>query len=748
MPPSPAASKWAARQEELTCKVCSRTFSRHEHLQRHSRTHTKEKPYACFCGRSFSRKDLLTRHERLNHATAEGENNPAPRNQNLTAGAVQAEAIPQSVERGLTHSDDPQPQSTLYTAPGAESYLLDPFLLSSTDGLFPECDDPMFGFTRYLSNGDLGFDWNGIFMNTDLGLQNSNPPDYQTVDQIVPERADISSRVPDASSGDDDFRELKPLSCPWLLSEAQYLQLNHALSPFHLINPRFILPSRMAVARYTLGYVQGFSDHHPVIHIPTLRLTNYSHSPELVLALLAIGAQYRYETKTARSLYQAGRAIIRERLQRGELFPPPTSGPQFVDASSPASKHYMDRTRALLLLAIYCSWHMDPDLTQEFTEYQGLVARSLRHDCLSERGDYDRTNWFQWAAYETDRRTKFFGWCLLNFRSLAYNEPPLLLVREIDLFLPCSCREWVAKTEADWLLATRNAPSAVMFKAAHMSHLDRTASPVTQVSPFGNYVLIHALIQRIYMTHEVSHDPNGQIISPGYINELEQSLDDYRHTWCRSPESILDLHNSYDSLSFASTALLGLAHIRLHCNLGRWRDLQSGDPRTVAAMLQEAPLPQRGPQLFHALLHSVHSLNIPVQVGISYLSRCRSFSWSVDQAICALESAAFLSKWLQRVSLSHSNPPLSGLEHRVVRWIMRVVREALMSQDETIDFGNNINDSQLENPAETTKLLSYAVVKVWANMFKSCNCPWPMVEFVGQSLDQYAVLVRSSPYEA
>ena len=36
----------------------------------------------------------------------------------------------------------------------------------------------------------------------------------------------------DANGELDDFRELKPLSCPWLVSEAQYLELNDALTPF------------------------------------------------------------------------------------------------------------------------------------------------------------------------------------------------------------------------------------------------------------------------------------------------------------------------------------------------------------------------------------------------------------------------------------------------------------------------------------------------------------------------------------
>ncbi|EPS34422.1 hypothetical protein PDE_09386 [Penicillium oxalicum 114-2] len=64
---SPSPQRTGRGVKARICNHCGRAFRRTEHLERHVRTHTKEKPFICFCGAAFTRRDLLKRHNRISH---------------------------------------------------------------------------------------------------------------------------------------------------------------------------------------------------------------------------------------------------------------------------------------------------------------------------------------------------------------------------------------------------------------------------------------------------------------------------------------------------------------------------------------------------------------------------------------------------------------------------------------------------------------------------------------------------------
>ncbi|KAK6851650.1 transcription factor steA [Apiospora arundinis] len=65
-------------QKSHSCPIptCGRLFKRLEHLKRHVRTHTQERPYICpYCSKAFSRSDNLAQHKRTHDRGEGGEGN-------------------------------------------------------------------------------------------------------------------------------------------------------------------------------------------------------------------------------------------------------------------------------------------------------------------------------------------------------------------------------------------------------------------------------------------------------------------------------------------------------------------------------------------------------------------------------------------------------------------------------------------------------------------------------------------------
>jgi hypothetical protein len=308
------------------------------------------------------------------------------------------------------------------------------------------------------------------------------------------------------------------------ISEDQRFRLAASLEAFRNVIPDFTLPSRHTLTRYVTSYFEGFHPHIPFIHIPTFRFNECS--PELALAIMTIGAQYRFEHRNAERIFHVSKAVLYGRMSRESRIAsqaaysvpmgvtPYTDNQSGENGAPNTTSRKMEVIRCLLVLMSYATWER-AGLVQEAFQLQGQLVQHLRDIGLSEQPSDPRAptlDWYEWADQESIRRTKLISFCFIHIHSVAYNVYPSLRSSELHLRLPCSTREWIANTASDWESAQRDrGPQQLFFQDALTLLLQksRSTTPVEPIpAPLGNYILLHGLLQRIHIVSELSL-PNG-----------------------------------------------------------------------------------------------------------------------------------------------------------------------------------------------------------------------------------------------
>ncbi|SCO91371.1 uncharacterized protein FRV6_15499 [Fusarium oxysporum] len=565
----------------------------------------------------------------------------------------------------------------------------------------------------------------------DLGRSSSEP-----IDGVAPDNEHLLNPPPPR-----DQR-----SMPWQISKEDYCAISNAILPYRsVLGVDFAMPSRHSLCRYIEGYFTGFHEHLPFIHLPSISLA--TEAPELIFALGACGARYRYQRRQSYELYLTAKTLLREQLRkrdehessasmfgtpgfmpdRNELpnFSSPAmqnvaAGPSPLEAvwesTSPVSeKRDLSTMQAMIILIALGTWN-HRSLHRDAFSMASQLALMVRDEgsCAADLC-IRNPSWKDWIFLETKRRTKLVAYSFFNLHSIAYNIPPKLLNTEIGaLNLPSPESHWRAETAEQWLAARKKDTfDEVPVESAYRDLFKKAdESQNLALSSFGNYILIHCLVQQIFLIRQSAflfEASDKASIPLQAMDKLESALLAWQRNWEATKDSSLDPAAPGGPLSFNATALFRLAHIRLHADLGPYRRLETRDPRTIAQAFCNAPLLQRSTAVNRAVLHSAHSLSIPVRIGIEFVARTQTLHWSIVHSLCNLECGLFLAKWLQTIAHALArNEVLDDEENQLLRIVASIINET--------DLAFTIRGEK--NRSQRTKQMATAVVRLWGYSFE------------------------------
>lgn len=320
----------------------------------------------------------------------------------------------------------------------------------------------------------------------------------------------------------------------WQISEQKHQKLRFKAA---MLASNLTLPSRNALSRCFRSYSDHFHKHYPFMHLASLDVNEVPI--ELTCAIAAIGAQFRFDSKIGRDLYDTAKSIVLNKLQRyrdihvqlPQNALPHAYGQMALIPESNETPHdqdqmQLDLIRSLLLLIAYSAWDRDNDLLQDSFAYHAPLVQLLRREGLSRDPRNDSgLDWKTWSYFEGRRRLLLVGYVYLSVQSVAYNFPPLITPSEVDVCLPCPTAAWQAQGSNEWqrLQEATRWPQTSFKEAQRIliaSKDDFDISTLHYVSPLGSFALLQALIQRIFHARQLQFGFEDGL-RPQDVSELE-----------------------------------------------------------------------------------------------------------------------------------------------------------------------------------------------------------------------------------
>ncbi|KAH7089679.1 hypothetical protein FB567DRAFT_307652 [Paraphoma chrysanthemicola] len=532
------------------CRSCQRRFTRLDHLHRHERTHTKQKPFKChLCQKAFCRSDVLLRHATQVHGTTLDDDDASPPVENQVLDQTSGLLVPlhpQTVDDSLLPS-----YPHVQTVENTDVHFDGTF--QSLFHILPSDFDPLL---LTLVSPDFDFDATrqAIHENASIAPIALFPSLNAIPSPIAPPVASDTS-----SEG---------LSFP---SESHpTIPLPNLPSPSHSVlpEPTDIL-KRVNTEFLLLLYRKHFVPNLPFIHLPSLDLDAAVHGHfanqnsdsdsnpaptsaqstrrpvhrALFLSMLAMGAASSLQLSLARKLHEETDSAIRAEINRGK--------PSL--ALTQAMVHH-------IIFRISSTSTGDTVLENSALKYMAALMDFVRDLQLHQQAepvtniDVTRWNvrdWQTWIAGEERSRTVFTAMNLTSNCLTYLVTTPLPDLKLLDIKIPCSEAAWDVDNLADFqnIWISRHLNELPTFHVAYLNLFSRcdtqdvgrrngittVPQPLETLSEFGLLALVSALNISVCQwdsMHHVLYDVAGQRrVLQNYVSAVQKCQRLWNQQW-------------------------------------------------------------------------------------------------------------------------------------------------------------------------------------------------------------------------